>query len=117
MYFTLSPGCAMKNFFSEIDLPFGAPFFHEVPDESLTASGTNTCHLPLASTYRNGFSRDSGVAASVVYLLSSVKGPPAGAPSTPENTWFHTKLLQPSTELLRVMNCCCEPLTTNGSFE
>jgi hypothetical protein len=31
---------------------------------------------------------------------------------TPENTWFHTALVQRSTLLLRVIHCCCDPLTT-----
>jgi hypothetical protein len=30
----------------------------------------------------------------------------------PENTWFHTPLLQPLSSLLRVKNCCCDPLMT-----
>ena len=36
----------------------------------------------------------------------------AGAPGSPQNTWFHTELLQPSRLLSRVMNCCCEPFVT-----
>ena len=34
-----------------------------------------------------------------------------GAPTSPENTWFHTPLLQPSRLLFRTRNCCCEPFT------
>ena len=30
----------------------------------------------------------------------------------PENTWFQTPLVQVPTELLRVKNCCCDPLMT-----
>ncbi len=56
-----------------------------------------------------------GLVGSVVY------GPPhdacagkhwAGAPTTPENTWFQTPLVQPSSELFLTSHCCCEPLTT-----
>ena len=36
----------------------------------------------------------------------------AGAPRSPEKTWFQTPLLQPSRLLLRTMNCCWEPLIT-----
>ncbi len=39
----------------------------------------------------------------------------AGAPVVPENTWFHTPLLQPLSSLLRVKNCCCDPLMTRPS--
>ncbi len=35
----------------------------------------------------------------------------AGAPTTPENTWFQTPLLQPWSVLFRTTHCCCEPLT------
>ncbi len=34
----------------------------------------------------------------------------AGAPFTPENTWFQTPLDQPPTSLSRVSHCCWEPL-------
>ena len=30
---------------------------------------------------------------------------------TPQKTWFHTALVHTSTLLLRVIHCCCEPLT------
>jgi len=58
-------------------------------------------------------SRVTGLAARVVY------GPPhdacpgkhsAGAPTTPENTWFQTPLDQPPMLLSRTRNCCCDPL-------
>ena len=35
----------------------------------------------------------------------------AGAPSTPEKTWFQTPFDQPPTSLSRVSHCCWEPLT------
>ena len=34
----------------------------------------------------------------------------AGAPSTPENTMFHTPPSQRPTSELRVYHCCCEPV-------
>ena len=36
----------------------------------------------------------------------------AGAPVTPEKTWFQTPFDQPSSLLFLVNHCCCEPLTT-----
>jgi hypothetical protein len=57
-----------------------------------------------------------GQVDSVVYELGPPLSPEllaklcAGAPGSPQNTWFHTELLQPLMLLLRVMNCCCEPL-------
>ncbi len=35
----------------------------------------------------------------------------AGAPTTPENTWFQTPLVHPSSVLFLTSHCCCEPLT------
>ncbi len=40
----------------------------------------------------------------------------AGAPLSPEKTWFQTPLLHPSRLLLRTRNCCCDPLTTVDPF-
>jgi hypothetical protein len=40
-----------------------------------------------------------------------------GAPTTPENTWFHTPLDQPPISLLRVSHCCWDPLIVNGRLE
>src|ERR1700749_5100141 len=54
--------------------------------------------------------------ASVVYGLALPGLPPvkfwAGAPGSPENTWFQTPFDQPSRLLLRTRNCCWEPLIT-----
>ena len=36
----------------------------------------------------------------------------AGASTTPENTWFQTPFVQPSSVLFRTSHCCCEPLIT-----
>ena len=88
---------ATKKSDSGIDRPAVPPADQLVPAEFRRAAGTNTRYCPLPSTYRYGFSRLTGVLASVVY------GPPqlgcagkhwAGAPVTPEKTWFHTPLLQ-----------------------
>src|SRR6478736_3312131 len=96
--------------------PAVASSAHDVPRVSVSAAGTRTAYLPSAPTYRNGFSRETGVFSTVVYGGS---GNPAssGAPTTPEKTWFHTPLLQPSTSLLRVSHCCCEPLIVKGRCE
>ena len=34
----------------------------------------------------------------------------AGAPLSPQKTWFHTPLLHPSRLLFLVTHCCWEPL-------
>ena len=36
----------------------------------------------------------------------------AGAPTSPEKTWFHTLLDQASMSEFRVYHCCCDPLIT-----
>src|SRR3954468_12822417 len=92
------------------------PLPHEMPRLSVFTDGTRTFQRPRSSTNRYGFSRLTGVVSSVVYGGS---GKPAsdGAPSTPPNTWFHTPLDHPPMMLLRVIHCCWEPLTTNGSRE
>ena len=53
----------------------------------------------------------TGLAASVVYCPPEPKFC-AGAPVSPEKTWFHTPLLQPSRALFRTRNCCWLPLST-----
>ena len=88
-----------------------APSAQSVPREPVRAAGTRTRHAPASSTYRNGFSRLSGVVSSVVYGGSG-KPVSAGAPTVPAKTWFHTPLVQLPTSELRVIHCCCEPLTT-----
>src|SRR3954447_13005718 len=112
---TLSPGFATKNCSIGIDVPAVGPLSHDVPLELRRTPGTNTLRWSGEPLYRNGASRVTGLVASVVY------GPPhgdaagkhcAGAPTTPEKTWFQTPLLQPSSTLLRVTHCCCEPLIT-----
>ena len=36
----------------------------------------------------------------------------AGAPTTPEKTWFQTPFVHPSSWLFLTIHCCCEPLIT-----
>src|SRR5689334_10554624 len=92
------------------------PLAHVMPRESRRADGTRTLYFPRESTKRYGFSRLTGVVSSVVY---GGDGNPAsaGAPTTPEKTWFQTPFDQLATSLLRVSHCCCEPLVVAGSFE
>src|SRR3954470_22691676 len=87
-----------------------------MPLELCWALGTRTFQAPLPSTYRNGFSRLTGVVARVVYGGFG-KALSPGAPCTPEKTWFQTPFDQLATELLRVSHCCCEPLVVAGSRE
>ncbi len=57
----------------------------------------------------------TGLVASVVYgpqPFTTAGKHWAGAPTTPENTWFQTPLVQPSSELFLTSHCCCEPLIT-----
>src|SRR5580765_6109864 len=75
---------------------------------------------PAAARYRNGRSRVTGLVASVVYGGGSNGVAPndcGGAPTTPENTWFHTPLDQPPMLLSRTRNCCCDPLMTKPVWE
>src|SRR6266542_702115 len=92
------------------------PEVAETPVVFRCAAGTRTLYRPLLSTKRYGFSRLTGVVASVVYGGCG-KAESSGAPVTPEKTWFHTPLDQPASSLLRVSHCCCEPLMVNGSLE
>src|SRR3954454_12871810 len=96
--------------------PWVSSIAQDVPLELCCAAGTRTLYLPLPSTNRYGFSRLTGVVASVGY---GGFGKPAsdGAPVTPEKTWFQTPFDQPARTLLRVSHCCWEPLTTEGMLE
>jgi hypothetical protein len=53
----------------------------------------------------------TGLAASVVYWPPEPKFC-AGAPTSPEKTWFQTPLVQPSRLLFRTTNCCWVPFST-----
>src|SRR5437660_5069371 len=108
-----SLGWAMKNLLIGSDEPGVAPFAQVVLEVFVCTEGTKTLSFPLESVNRYGASRVSGLVDSVVY------GPPqedaagkhwAGAPTTPENTWFQTPLLQPVIWLFLMIHCCCEPL-------
>src|SRR5207247_4081205 len=99
MLSTESPGWAMKNLSTGIDVPGAGPLLQEVPDELCCTSGTKTLYLPLESVYRNGASRVTGLVASVVYVgCGKLCG---GAPDTPEKTWLQTAFVQPPMERLR----------------
>jgi hypothetical protein len=113
---TESPGLATKKSLSGMVRPAVRSVDHEVPLELCCAAGTRTLYRPCSSTNRYGFSRLTGVAASVVYGGFG-KVASLGAPTTPEKTWFHTPLDQLLTVLLRVSHCCCEPLMTSGMSE
>src|SRR5882762_3680133 len=105
---TPSDGFAMKKLEIGSECPGVWPFAQVVPEPFVCASGTNTLQLSLASTVKNGFSREVGFEASVVY--GGLGKPCAGAFVTPAKTWFQTPFVQPSMSLLRVSHCCCEPL-------
>src|ERR1044071_4552517 len=111
-----SVGRATKNSRSGTDVPAAAPSAQVVPTASRRSAGTNTWYWPAASRNRNGRSRLTGLVASVVYgggLNGVEPNDCGGAPTTPENTWFHTPLDQPPMLLSRTRNCCCDPLMTN----
>src|ERR671924_1575814 len=113
---TESDGVATKKSLSGSVRPGVVPEAHETPLEPVRADGTRTAYSPCPSTNRYGFSRLTGVVASVVYGGSGNVASD-GAPSTPAKTWFQTPFDQPAIRLLRVSHCCCEPLITVGRFE
>src|SRR5450759_17799 len=106
----LSEGLAIKKVAIGIEWPGVWPPVHVAPEELNWTSGTKTLKWFIESTYRNGFSRDSGLVDRVVY--GGVGNAWAGAPTTPANTWFQTALLQPPRLLFLTRYCCCVPLTT-----
>src|SRR3954454_24921839 len=87
-----SEGRATKNWLIGIDVPAVVPLVQLAPDAFVRNAGTNTRYLPAPSTYRNGFSRETGVDPSVVY--GGLGKLCAGAPWTPENTMFQTEPVQ-----------------------
>src|SRR4051794_9472617 len=89
--------------------------FQVTPAVLRWAPGARTCHRPLASTNRYGFSPLTGGLSSVVYGVAG-NAESSGAPTTPEKTWFHTAFDQLAPSLLRVSHCCCEPFTVDGSL-
>src|SRR5580704_10613042 len=53
----------------------------------------------------------AGPVASVVYgFAPATPNDCAGAPGSPQKTWFQTPLLHPSMSLFLVTHCCWEPL-------
>src|SRR5512135_1151477 len=115
-----SPGLAMKNLSMEMEFPSAGPLPQVVSDESVRSAGTNTLYLPSEAMYRNGFSRVTGLVSSVVYaggLYGTDPNDCAGAPTTPEKTWFQTALDQPPMLLSRTRNCCCDPLMMKPVWE
>jgi hypothetical protein len=73
--------------------PAVVPLVQLAPDAFVRSDGTKTRYLPVLSTYRNGFSRETGVVPSVV--IGGDGKVDAGAPCTPENTMFQTEPFQP----------------------
>src|SRR5665213_4055802 len=91
-----SVGSAMKKLLIGTDTPGVWPPAHVVPLELYWTAGTNTLKCFSESSYRYGASRVTGLVARVVYWLAHGKHC-AGAPTTPENTWFQTPLVHVST--------------------
>ena len=76
------------------------------PEVLVRRFGTSTLIAPAASTNRYGFSRITGVVATVVY--GGLGKLCAGAPCTPTKTLFQTAFwLLPMLES-RVNHCCWE---------
>lgn len=86
-------------------MPRGVPLPQVTPLALVRFSGRKT-RYSVPFRYRKGFSRETGVVASVVY--TGFGKPCAGAPWTPENTMFQTPLSQLPIALSRVYHCCCE---------
>src|SRR5579884_2842736 len=100
----------MKKCLIEMTRPGVAPLLQLVPTELCWTAGTMTSNLPDESVKRNGSSRVTGLVGRVVY--GGLGNDCAGAPTSPENTWSQTPLVQPSRLLFLTRNCCCEPLIT-----
>src|ERR1035437_2353309 len=88
---TLSEGLAIKKFAIGIEWPGVWPPLHVVPEELNWTSGTKTLKWLFESTYRNGFSRDSGLVARVVYGGGGNDWP-GGAPGAAPNPRFQPAL-------------------------
>src|SRR5882757_3823030 len=92
------------------DTPSGLQPSQLVAWLSVRTAGTNTWYAPSLSTYRNGFSRTTGVWAIDVY--GGVGKLVAGAFATPTNTKFQFEPTQPPTTEFRVIHCCWVPELT-----
>src|SRR5580658_4663373 len=93
-----------------IDLPGVSPRCQVMPTLWVRSEGTRTLQLPRASTMRNGFSRTTGVSATLVY--GGAGHSPAGGCGTPTKTMFQFEPVQLPHSLLREIHCCCEPEPT-----
>src|SRR2546429_8027141 len=100
MLSTESPGWAMKNLSTEIDVPGSGPLLQEVPDELCCTAGTKTLYLPLEAAYRKGASRVTGLVASVAHV--GCWKACGGAADPPGKAWLQEAFVQPVMELLRV---------------
>src|SRR5690242_3615706 len=90
------------------EVPGAAPPVQSGPCAPERRAGTNTCQPPEESTYRNGFSRVTGLCATVVY--GGLGKPVAGAPVSPTKTMFQFCPVQPPFIAVSwVRNCCCVP--------
>src|ERR1700736_170767 len=110
------PGLMMTNSLKGGATPSGFPEIQVVPSAFERSAGTKTLHAPRWSTMRNGFSRITGAASSVVYGGAGKLF--VGARSVPTNTMFQFDPFQLPSALLRVSHCCWLPdLTCPSTFE
>src|SRR5205809_2347597 len=104
---TVVPGFTMTNSPIGCVTPGGSCALHVVPLAFARNAGTNTFHVPRASTNRNGFSRITGAEASVVYGGAGKLC--VGALRVPTKTMFQLDPVQLPISLLRVSHCCWLP--------
>src|SRR3984893_7034938 len=81
-----------------------------MPTLSLCRAGTRTLNSPAAFTWRNGFSRTTGVCAIAVY--GGLGQAPSGGCTTPTNTMFQFEPVQLFQSQLREIHCCWLPEST-----
>src|SRR5271154_5625500 len=81
-----------------------------IPTLSLRNCGTRTLYSPAAFTCRNGFSRTTGVCATLVY--GGEGHAPSGGCTTPTNTMFQFAPVQLFQSQLREIHCCWLPEST-----
>src|ERR1700738_3131412 len=110
------PGVTMTNWLRGRATPRGFPEIQVVPSAFERSAGTKTFHAPRRSTTRNGFSRITGAASTVLYGGSGKVF--AGACWVPTKTMFQFDPVQLPSALLRVSHCCWLPdLTCPSTFE
>src|SRR5258708_18801444 len=93
--------------------PAVSPPRHVIPKLSLCSGGTRTLNSPAAFTCRNGFSRTTGVCATLVY--GGEGHAPSGGCTTPTNTMFQFAPVQLFQSQLRQIHCCWLPYSTFSS--